>query len=261
VNPLLTSIPEIAALGKLFKSCTASELTETESEYVVSCIKHIYPQHIVFQFNVTNNLEDQMLENVRVDMETEDPDWTEDFSIPEQSLRYKIPGTTFVCFQRPKSKYTGTLSCTLKFWVKEVGGGEVGSVGVEDEYQLEDIEVHESDFMKKPEPIGLPEFKRQWETMDASLEGIKKYSLGLDSVQGAVDAVMDLLGMTACENSHVVPDGARSHGVHLLGTFYGDIPVLCRGGFMLDVKQSVTLKIAVRSKDDKLNKMLTNSIR
>ncbi len=45
------------------------ELTEKETEYVVSCIKHIYPKHVVFQFNVTNNVEDQQLEDVTVEME------------------------------------------------------------------------------------------------------------------------------------------------------------------------------------------------
>jgi coatomer subunit gamma len=42
-------IPQLAALGKAFKSSKPVELTESETEYVVACVKHVFPQHIVFQ--------------------------------------------------------------------------------------------------------------------------------------------------------------------------------------------------------------------
>ena len=46
----LAAIPEFAHLGNLFKSSEkAVELTESETEYVVCCIKHTFQQHIVFQ--------------------------------------------------------------------------------------------------------------------------------------------------------------------------------------------------------------------
>jgi coatomer protein complex subunit gamma len=46
----LAAIPEFANFGPLFKSSSKSiELTESETEYVVQCIKHTYNEHIVFQ--------------------------------------------------------------------------------------------------------------------------------------------------------------------------------------------------------------------
>jgi coatomer protein complex subunit gamma len=46
----LEQIPEIAAFGPLFKSSTKPvELTESETEYVVSCVKHMFKENIVFQ--------------------------------------------------------------------------------------------------------------------------------------------------------------------------------------------------------------------
>jgi len=46
----LAAIPEFTHLGSLFKSSEkAVELTESETEYVVCCIKHTFQQHIVFQ--------------------------------------------------------------------------------------------------------------------------------------------------------------------------------------------------------------------
>ena len=43
-------MPELSNLGNLFKSSSLpTELTESETEYVVRCVKHVFPQHIVFQ--------------------------------------------------------------------------------------------------------------------------------------------------------------------------------------------------------------------
>lgn len=115
--------------------------------------------------------------------------------------------------------------------------------------------------MKPGENIGLVEFKKQWEEQGEGNEVVKKYSLGLDSLQAAVNAVTELLGMQPCENSNQVTDGARSHAVNLTGSFFGGVNVLARAGFMLDQKHGVTLKIAVRSSNPQLNAILTNAIR
>ncbi|NXT67398.1 COPG2 protein, partial [Chaetops frenatus] len=45
----LAAIPEFKGLGPLFKSSEPVQLTEAETEYFVRCIKHIFPNHIVFQ--------------------------------------------------------------------------------------------------------------------------------------------------------------------------------------------------------------------
>ena len=60
---------------------------------------------------------------------------------------------------------------------------------------------------------------------------------------GAVDAVIDLLGMQPCEDSGVVPEEKRTHACNLSGVFLSGMNVFCRAGFMLDEKHGVTLKV------------------
>lgn len=60
----LAAIPEFQALGPLFKSSDPVQLTEAETEYVVRCIKHTFARHMVFQFDCTNTLNDQLLQKV-----------------------------------------------------------------------------------------------------------------------------------------------------------------------------------------------------
>lgn len=91
---LLSSIPEFAGFGKLFKvslvffyfvptenislcsttyvltfypffqSSAPVELTEAETEYSVNVVKHIYDGHVVLQYNCTNTIPEQLLEEV-----------------------------------------------------------------------------------------------------------------------------------------------------------------------------------------------------
>lgn len=64
----LLQIPGIQRLGPLHKSSPTAQLTESETEYTVSVVKHCFAQHMVLQFDCVNTLSDQLLENVRVDL-------------------------------------------------------------------------------------------------------------------------------------------------------------------------------------------------
>jgi Coatomer gamma subunit appendage platform subdomain len=46
---MLAEVPEFATYGPLFKTTSPVPLTETETEYLVTCVKHIFASHIVFQ--------------------------------------------------------------------------------------------------------------------------------------------------------------------------------------------------------------------
>lgn len=53
----LAKVPEFATYGEVFKSsANPVELTESEMEYVVRCIKHIFAEHIVFQVSLGSPL-------------------------------------------------------------------------------------------------------------------------------------------------------------------------------------------------------------
>lgn len=49
----LAAVPEFASYGKVFKSSSKPvELTESEMEYVVTGVKHIFAEHVVLQVRV-----------------------------------------------------------------------------------------------------------------------------------------------------------------------------------------------------------------
>jgi coatomer subunit gamma len=62
----IQKVPELASLGRVFRSTAAVPLTENEVEYVVYCVKHILDdnKHVVLDFSVHNTIQDQMLQQV-----------------------------------------------------------------------------------------------------------------------------------------------------------------------------------------------------
>lgn len=68
----LMQIPQLAAIigdTTLLKSSSVFELTESETEYNVKCIKHTFPEYLILQFDCVNTLSDQLLEDVVVVVE------------------------------------------------------------------------------------------------------------------------------------------------------------------------------------------------
>ncbi|KFK29732.1 hypothetical protein AALP_AA7G171600 [Arabis alpina] len=248
---LLSSIPEFAAFGKLFKSSSHVELTEAETEYAVNVVKHIFDSHVVFQYNCTNTIPEQLLERVNVIVDaSEAEEFSEAASKALNSLPYDSPGQAFVAFEKPAGvPAVGKFSNTLTFVVKEVdtSTGEAEDDGVEDEYQLEDLEIVAADYMVK---VGVSNFRNAWESMDEEDEHVDEYGLGQrESLGEAIKAVIDLLGMQSCEGTETVPSNARSHTCLLSGVYIGNVKVLVRAQFGMDSTKEIAMKLAVRAED------------
>lgn len=258
----LAQIPQFATFGRLFKSSQPVELTESETEYVVSCVKHLFNDRIVFQFNVTNTLKEQQLSKVTVKMTTQSPDFKVEGTIAAPVLEYQVAGTTYVSVKYLASAYpTGTFSNSLKFVVKEVdpSTGEVDDSGYEDQYQIEDIEVTISDYIKR---TLVTAFQEEWDKLGEEGQAVATYNLStMKTLQDAVKEISTFLGMQPIDRSHEVPPKKTKHVLFLAGRFVGDVQVLARARMMQDSNnQGVAMELTVRSIDKDLSTAIASSI-
>lgn len=68
----LSQVPQLMMAirnAQLFKSSPVAELTESETEYNVKCVKHTFSEYLILQFDCLNTLSDQLLEDVKVAVE------------------------------------------------------------------------------------------------------------------------------------------------------------------------------------------------
>nr|CAD7445188.1 unnamed protein product [Timema bartmani] len=134
----LRAVAELASLGPLFRSSEPVELTESETEYVVRCVKHSFTEHLVLQFDCLNTLNDQLLENVRVVLEPAEG-YQMVQEIPCSKLPYNETGTTYIVLKYPEElgATVATFSAMLNFVVKDCDpttGLPDSDDGYDDEY-------------------------------------------------------------------------------------------------------------------------------
>ena len=113
------AIPELASLGRVFRSSPAVELTESETEYVVKCVKHIFNEHVVLQFAIMNTIAEQRLEKVRVVVEGENGDevLTPTGEIECDLIKYGDKGSCYTVLDREMD--SGLSPCVFNCEVSE----------------------------------------------------------------------------------------------------------------------------------------------
>lgn len=114
----LYAVPEFAGVGQQLTSGRTAYLTEHETEYVVACTKHVFPEHVILRFVVVNTLDDQELRNVRVAVELSDDDgaFTLQHVVPAAAATFNKPATAYACLRRaPDAGFpTVTLNCEVR---------------------------------------------------------------------------------------------------------------------------------------------------
>ena len=261
----LYKIPEFVQLGRPFRTTRETALTESEMEYVVKCIKHVFDDHIVLQFSVMNTIDDQRLVNVSVSVDGYDDGYEIEHEIPAEVARYGEATNCFVSLVKvTENPVPLTLACELKFTVIQVdpttGEVEGDEDGYEEDYPLEELDLSTNDYMAK---VSFPDFRKKWEEVGNEGEVVEKFSLQFKKLSDALAAVIEFLGMQPCDNTGVIAANdmsKKSHTLHMSGMFIGNITVLVRAQLQLDEASGVILKMAVRSESQEISTLVAECI-
>ncbi|XP_018336880.1 coatomer subunit gamma [Agrilus planipennis] len=258
----LSTLPGIQTLGPLFKSSEIIELTESETEYVVRCVKHCYTKHMVLQFDCINTLNDVLLENVRIQL---DP--SEGYiilsEIPCSKLPYNELASSYVILQMPEDLPScfGTFGAVLKFIVKDcdptTGLPETDN-GYDDEYILENLEITLGDHIQRLHKIN---WAAAWEAAAARgyIEMEDTYSLSsTNTLEEAVKNIVQFLGLQPQERTDIVLEGKTTHTLLLAGVFRGGIEVLVRT--KLALADGITMQLTVRSPDSDIAELIISAV-
>lgn len=186
----LAAIPEIQEFGAApLKSSHVVELTEAETEYVVSVVKHIYKEHVLLQYEVKNTLPDTVLENVSVVATPSEEDELEEiFILQAERLATDEPGKVYVAFRKVNGEGSlpvSTFSNILKFTSKEIdpSTSEPEEQGYDDEYEVSEFDLTGSDYVI---PTFGSNFNHLWEQVGAAGEEADETLLlsGMKSIAG-----------------------------------------------------------------------------
>ncbi|KAL8292151.1 hypothetical protein RQP46_001617 [Phenoliferia psychrophenolica] len=259
----LSEVPELASYGPVLKSSSKPvELTESETEYVVACVKHVFAEHIVFQFNIKNTVDAVHLEQVSVLM-TPSPEaaLVEDFIIPIPSLGANSSGTVYVSFTRenPGEYALGSFGNSLKFLSKELDpeSGEPEEDGYDDEYQIEEVDLGAGDYIVP----SYASFQTEWDRLRTASNATETFALtALESLKAACDSIIELLNMEALGGSEV-PTSSTVHTLNLSGLVCGGGgKVLARARMTYQQGKGVTMELSVRAEKEAATTLVIGAI-
>jgi coatomer protein complex subunit gamma len=277
----LLEIPEMKEFGSVLKSSPLIELTEAETEYVVTLVKHIFKEHIVFQYEVKNTLPDTVLENVSVvATPADDEELEEVFIIQAEKLSTDEPGKVYVAFKKMNGEGSlpiSSFSNVLKFTSKEIdpSTGEPEDTGYDDEYEVAEFDLSGSDYVI---PTFAGNFSHIWEQIGASGEEVTEtlQLSGMESIAGmfitkhsedssltkftdATEQLTKALSLQPLEGTDV-PVNQTTHTLKLLGKTVGGGRVVANVRMAFSSKTGVTTKITVRSEEENVAALVIASV-
>lgn len=261
----LQKIPELAAHGGVLKSSAVVELTESETEYVVSAIKHIFKDHIVLQYEIKNTLPDTVLLDVQMVVTPEDDgdvQLEEEFIIPAPKLVTNEPGTVYVSFKRLETEsqfVAASFTNVLKFTSKEIDPStnepEDGD-GYDDEYQIEDLELNGADYVV---PAYAGSFDNVWEQSngDSAVETLQLSNI--KSIADATEQLTKTLSLQPLDGTDVALS-TSTHTLKLYGKTITGGKVAANVRMAYSAKTGVTMKIEVRSEEEGVAALVVGSV-
>lgn len=264
----LQAVPEFANHGQLLNSSKRpTEITERETEYVVSVITHVFAEHIVLQYNVTNTLPDTVLDKVAVAVGgASEIGLTEDLIVQIPSLTQAEPsGTVYVSFTRDEGSNAfpqGTLTNTLHFISREVdpSTGEAEAEGYDDQYEMSELELGTSDYVQER----WADWSKEWEELGKQSTATETFALtALESLKQACDTLVDLFGMQALGGTEL-PTSTSVHTLNLAGyvvTVPDKSKVLARCRMTFAGKgEGVTMELTARGTTDSAVQLILSSV-
>lgn len=251
----LASLPEIGQYGDLLHSGNAFMLTEPETEFVVKAIKHIFENHLVVQYEIENTLDNIILENVSVGVQSSV--YEEEFTLPVEQIQPLSTGSVYVSFKREQGAEIDEFINTLMYQSKEVGDAE-DEEGYPDEYQIDDLTINGYDIVK---PAFNGNFSAMWDQL-SGVEASGVYNLGDITVDEAVAKYVKDMSLLALEGSDYVPTrDTKSHVLKMFGKCVDDASVVAvMGNFVSVSGKGIMMKWVVRGENEEFVNELAESL-
>ncbi|EKG06215.1 coatomer gamma subunit, putative [Trypanosoma cruzi] len=252
----MRKIKQLLELGEPIVSSEPVPLTDPDSEYVVTVMKHTYISNIVLQFKVKNTMEKVTFKNIAIELDTDEVGVEPQYFIPIESVAPASTSYGYAVLRYEEEQYpSGTLECRFKFAMQE----EDGDIEEEEEYPLEGFDINVSDFIA---PVNLGgTFETQWEKMQLE-ETTGTYSLSsMRNLTVAARELVEFFGMYV-EGGSPGKITTASHTLQMSGTMVNRARslVLITARVFIAKDKSVALQLMLRGATAELREYLSAAL-
>ncbi|KPI84302.1 putative coatomer gamma subunit [Leptomonas seymouri] len=254
----LRHVKQLRELGEPLKSTEPLFITDSDNEYVVSVMKHLYPEHLVLQFKVKNIMDSLLFRNVLVVTDTEELEAEPLYAIAIEQIN---PGETqygYVVLHYASDEFpSGEVRTIFRFTMAE--SGEEETPEDQDEYPMESFDVDVSDFIS---PVNLgDEMNRKWEEQAANETA---GTFALHSMKNLTEAAQQLAGFFGMYIEGGVPEKitTASHVLKMAGALVNEAHtlVMVQAKVFIATDNRVALHLAMRGGSAEVREFLANAL-
>ena len=198
----LTMFPKVYGNPKIFTPY--KKLTDQSAEYLTQYRKIVHDKIVVIDFEITNTIEFQIINDVSIDVEnlsSEGFDFDKTEIIPIKSLKTNESGHLYFKLVKEKDEVYSNCSfnCTLKFDLQELDvKGNPHGIAVKETYKLDKmVEVSYADYYIKNSKINLDNFNEFWKQAENAnfSKAAEKMGLPYNSLKNAAIKFSEIIGM------------------------------------------------------------------
>jgi coatomer subunit gamma len=251
----VSAIIDPTRLGPLQHVCKPQLLTESEAEYTVRAIKHVFGHHTVIEFCVTNTVENVVLANVQVKLSNVDPNsFAEIGSLAAPLIGIGEGKSAYTVFARRQLAPIGAFPTSLHFMQREDGD----PVGFPDDFPIEPLRITKGDYLVgRPLPAG--QFPRAWDALGA-IERVQKYALSYKTLEATVNGLIQTLNLAPCEGTDRLEAGVQKPTLLLAGNAAGNVPVLAQAILYIHPQRGCMIQLTSRAGSDEAAEMVQRAL-
>ncbi|CEP64709.1 coatomer subunit gamma LALA0_S13e01222g [Lachancea lanzarotensis] len=260
----LALIDEFKPFGPIVNTSKDIALTETEAEFVVTGVKHLFKTHVVLQFHITNTLADVALDNVYVGCtpalgDGESP-LTEVISIPADRIKPSETFSSYVAFEKSQEVVTEDLLNTLYFTTRELDASTQepfdGDEGFQDEYEIDTLPLTAGDYIRGSFVGDFLACFDELPNHEISVYNIRENL----SLQEVVDKLITTTSCLTLDNTQFTSTDSNTHTLKLFGKSVLNGARVALVVRLIKSSKGIALKAEARSDDAVLCSDIVNGL-
>ena len=262
-----TMFPKIYGPPKIYTPY--KKLTDQSAEYLTKYRKIVHDKIVVMDFEITNTIEFQIINDVTLDMQTisnEGFDLEKLEIIPIKSLKTNESGHLYFKLLKNKDEIYSSCSfnCTLKFDLQELDvKGNPHGIAVKETYKLDKpVEVDYSDYYIKNGKVNADNFSEFWKQAENSgyERAEEKMGLPYNSIKNAGIKFSEIIGLDPLNDIEKIDNSAKKFEFVYAYKNYFDNLLFIKFQVIFNAQNKCLSQIIILSQDPSVPELITNKI-
>ena len=245
------------------------KLTDQTAEYFTKYSKIIHEQIVVLDFEITNTIELQSINNVSLDIEDSQNsgfDFNKTEIIEIKSLNTNQTGHLYLKLSKePNIVYSScSFHIILKFDLQELDvKGNPHGIPVKETYKIDKlIEISYADYYIPNSKVNLENFSEFWQMAEKSKykREEEKISLPYNNIKSATKNFSEIIGLLPINNINNVESSAKKFEFVYAYINYLDYLLFIKFQVVFNDQNKCLAQVIILSQDDTVPKMISDKI-